>query len=237
MSNLVDFFVIGAMKSGTSSLRGALGQHDDIGMAGKELHFFSKAGNFDLGVSWYHSHFEDMQDKRVWGEKSPSYAPSTLAPERIKSYNPDARILFIMRQPARLAASQYQHSQRRQKGGAVPIADDVNDTNRPSSSYIYRSQYDRQIDYWRSFFPAEQMMLLIFEEVMAAPDLWLDHIQDFIGVQRQTLTWGHNNPTKPKIKKQYEVSSEDMASLHRVLTPTIDAVEQRLGRALPLWRL
>jgi len=80
------------------------------------------------------------------------------------------------------------------------------------------------------------MMLLIFEEVMAAPELWLDHIQDFIGVQRQTLTWGHNNPTKPKIKKQYEVSAEDMASLHRVLTPTIDAVEQRLGRALPLWR-
>jgi hypothetical protein len=190
-----------------------------------------------LGIPWYQSHFKDFDEQKVWGDKSPCYAPSMLAPERIKAYNSDARILFIMRQPARRAASQYQHSQRKQKGGAVPIADDVNDTDRPSSSYIYRSQYDRQIDYWRSIFPAEQMMLLVFEEVVAAPDLWLDSIQDFIGVQRQALTWVHNNPTKVKIKNQYEVSAEDMASLHRVLAPTIDAVEERLGRALPIWRL
>jgi hypothetical protein len=235
MSNLVDFFVIGAMKSGTSTLRGSLGQHYEIGIPGKELHFFSKEKNYALGVPWYHSNFEDMQEKKVWGEKSPSYAPSTLAPERIKSYNPNARILFIMRQPARRAASQYQHSQRLRKGGAVPIADDVNATDRPSSSYIYRSQYERQIDYWRSFFPAEQIMLLVFEEVTAAPDVWLDRIQEFIGVQRQALSWGHNNQTKPIIKKHYEVSAEDMASLQRVLAPTIEAVEDRLGRALPMW--
>jgi hypothetical protein len=63
--------IIGAMKSGTSSLHHYLRQHPEICMSSaKEPNFFIEAGNFSKGLDWYRSMFADHT--KICGEASPA---------------------------------------------------------------------------------------------------------------------------------------------------------------------
>ncbi len=78
---LPTFLVIGAMKSGTSSLHEHLATHPQIFMAEpKELHFFSVDVNFGRGRAWYEQRFDRAGDAAARGESSPSYSQADIFP-------------------------------------------------------------------------------------------------------------------------------------------------------------
>jgi len=126
---LPDFIVIGAAKSGTTSLYGALADHpfvvpctttDPHFQNTKEIHFFSSG--FQRGQDWYRSHFPLESARREFeavhgrpfltGEASPSYISSYWAPGRIREVLPDVRLLAVLRNPVDRAYSQFQMSRR-----------------------------------------------------------------------------------------------------------------------------
>jgi len=100
-----NFFIVGAAKCGTTGMKYYLHQHPDIFMAAAtEINHFIR--DFDIGPSqdeaWYLRHFEAAGDARVIGEKSVWHLFSKTAATDIKAFNPDARILIMLRNPVEM---------------------------------------------------------------------------------------------------------------------------------------
>ena len=69
---LPNLIIIGGLKCGTTSIHHYLGLHPEIQMSKpKELNFFVEELNWDLGLDWYASRFDDRFEVR--GESSPHY--------------------------------------------------------------------------------------------------------------------------------------------------------------------
>ena len=70
--SLPDFIVIGAMKSGTTSLHYYCDSHKEISMAPKEINFFNENFNWKKWIDWYKKQFK--KNDCIKGEVSPSYS-------------------------------------------------------------------------------------------------------------------------------------------------------------------
>jgi len=112
-----NFFVVGAAKSGTTSLAYYLSQHPEIFMPKlKEPRFFcydefSKVYYYRQPMlkNWenYLSLFKDVKEERVIGEASVHYLYFPSTPYRIKKVAPDAKIIILLRDPVFRAFSHY----------------------------------------------------------------------------------------------------------------------------------
>ncbi len=106
-----DFFVVGAAKSGTSSLHRHLEQHPAVFMpAVKEPHFFSDERppvQEVKSLREYLALFADSPLGARAGEASTSNLYSPESASRIKAFQPDAGIIMVLRNPVDRAYSQY----------------------------------------------------------------------------------------------------------------------------------
>jgi len=121
LRGLPDFLVIGAQRSGTSSLYKYLGAHPNIVPSlRKEIEYFST--DFEKGESWYRAHFP--LKTRLWAmekatgirpvcfEATPDYLLDPRAVSRAKELLPGARIVVLLRDPVERAYSHYHHNLR-----------------------------------------------------------------------------------------------------------------------------
>lgn len=94
------FLVVGAMRSGTSSLFKYLAAHPDVRRsARKETDYFSSPA-WEFGLDWYLAHFPLRRRGGVAFEACPQYLLHPLAAERAATVVPDARIVVSLRDPA-----------------------------------------------------------------------------------------------------------------------------------------
>jgi hypothetical protein len=126
---LPDFLVIGAAKSGTTSLYGSLVEHpfvapcrttDPYFANTKEVHFFDY--NWYRGEDWYRSHFPLERERDAFarehgrpfltGEASPPYISHLWVPPRVRKLVPQAKLIAVLRNPIDRAFSQFQMSRR-----------------------------------------------------------------------------------------------------------------------------
>src|SRR5204863_2222453 len=71
---LPNFLIIGAQKSGTTSLYRYLQMHPDVFMPrNKEPDFFVAERNWPMGLDWYEAHFAAARDAIAIGEASTTY--------------------------------------------------------------------------------------------------------------------------------------------------------------------
>lgn len=109
MPALPNLLVIGAMKAGTTSLHEYLGLHPEITMSvTKEPRFFSDERVRARGVDWYESLFPS--GTLVRGESTPDYAKAPEiagVPERIHAVVPNAKLVYLVRDPVERIVSQY----------------------------------------------------------------------------------------------------------------------------------
>lgn len=110
-----DFVVIGAQKSGTTSMYAYLVQHPQIHTcAKKELHYFDTY--IHRGDLFYRSFFplkSQVKTGDICGEASTGYLLHPLVPKRIKEFNSDAKIIALLRDPVDRAISSYHHQIRK----------------------------------------------------------------------------------------------------------------------------
>ena len=105
LRKLPDFVIIGAAKSGTTSLYDFITKHPRIKPAyTKEPDNFSSPD--DLGLLYYKTNFPILI-KQLTGEASTSYLSSSAAPARMKASIPDAKVIAILRNPIDRAYSHY----------------------------------------------------------------------------------------------------------------------------------
>lgn len=241
MSAKVDFFIVGAMKSGTSSLRDMLRQHPGVDMWRGEIHYFDNPALFAKGEDWYHGHFDFTREGVLHGDKSPSYSLDPGTPAKLAAYNPAARLVWILRNPARRLVSNYHHSKRR-KPEALSIEDSLQNAetlaarNSPMA-YLYRSQYDRHLQAFLPHFAAERHHVLIFEELIADPGSHIGGLTEWLGLDANVpLEFPHSNENRPMVKRRYPVAPEVVDRVHDLLSPTVEYIERFLGRPIPKWR-
>ena len=106
-----NFLIIGAGKSGTSSLYEYICNHPQvISSLKKEVRFFNYKPNFNKGIDWYLSHFPPIPKGKnlITGEATPGYFGWEVQ-EPIYSLFPNIKLIAIIRNPVDRAFSQYNH--------------------------------------------------------------------------------------------------------------------------------
>jgi hypothetical protein len=106
-----DFFIVGAPKCGTTALHSALSRHPQVFLPkNKEPHFFGE--DLEIGDGWcirnesrYLELFDECGDAERVGEASPWYLFSKTAAEEIRAFQPEAKILILLRDPVDLIHS------------------------------------------------------------------------------------------------------------------------------------
>jgi hypothetical protein len=177
---LPNLIVIGAQKCGTSGLHYYLSLHPETSMSRpKELNFFIAERNYGRGLGWYRAHFDPRA--RVRGESSPNYTayPQHVGvPERMRATVPEAKLLYMVRDPIDRIAAHWVHNfaKRREKG-------DLRATlMHPSTSYLARSHYYMQLQQFLRCFPRRQVLLVEQEELRRDRLATLRTVFEFIGV-------------------------------------------------------
>ena len=124
LRGLPDFVILGAMKSGTTSLYDFVVKHPGIAPAAKkEVQYFSTRHRYRLGRLWYRSNFPTSLSRRRFykktnqrllsGEATPAYLFYPMVPGRMKEILPDVKLIVILRNPVDRAYSHYHHSLRK----------------------------------------------------------------------------------------------------------------------------
>jgi hypothetical protein len=195
----VDFFIIGAQKSGTTSLANMLAAHPEVCFAKhKEPQFFSKEANWEDKLEEYHQLFNHLEEGQILGEASTTYTffpEYDNVPEKIHHYNPEAKLIYIVRDPVERIKSHYAHRYLRGREKGKDIEKEV--LNNPC--YVNRSRYALQLNYFLESFDQNQMLVLKFEEFKKALKKVQEQIGDFLSINPQSfpeISQGANKSTE-----------------------------------------
>jgi hypothetical protein len=179
--DLPNFFVVGAMKAGTTSLAKYLGQHPDVFMCEpKEPRFFMEAGTWENGESWYRGLFAEGREHLARGEATTGYSKLPVhagVPERISSLVPEARIVYLVRAPLHRIRSQYVHNVMH-----VGLRGPLRDALANDRTYVEFSRYAYQLRPYLDTFGSDRVLVLANEQLRDDRTTTLDRIFQFLGV-------------------------------------------------------
>lgn len=182
----VDFVVIGAMRAGTTTLHELLSRHPGISMSrDKETDYFVAEKNWWRGPDWYEAQFDPSRALR--GEVSPNYSKARDfpgVPARLAEHCPDARLIYIVRDPVARALSQYAHS------WAMGELDQSPEELMRSDEYLSLldiSSYSVQLEAWLRHFPAERILIVDFRQLVESPRPQIDRLLAHIGAPSMAL--------------------------------------------------
>ena len=182
---LPDFVVVGAMRSGSTSLYRYLADHPDVFMpATKELRFFER--NYDQGIEWYRSQFDPGAHATVRGEASPQYLASQEAMERLARHVPGVKGIAVLRHPVDRAYSHYQMGvERHGEDRTWPQVVEDELAGRGDTAYLARSRYAGQLERAIDLLGADRLLTLCFEHLRDEPDREFLAVCRFLGIREE----------------------------------------------------
>ena len=156
---LPTFFVIGASKSGTTSLHIYLNAHPEIEMtADMEPHFMIGPG-LQGRLSAYADQFPG--ETKIRGDSSPGYAVYPRNPEaasNIAANVPEARFVYVVRDPVERCLAQYaQHVMTGQEDKRIERAIRPDD---PACEYVNASRYATNLEAYLKHFKRKRILIV-----------------------------------------------------------------------------
>lgn len=183
---LPNFLVIGAMKSGTTSLAQYIGAHPDgFVTPDKEPDFFTRPDRYALGVAWYESLFAEASDAHARGEASTSYTKFPRfrgTPQRIAEAVPEVRLLYVVRDPIDRIRSQYFHAVLRGKEKRPLVT-----VLAAEPQYVANSRYGLQLDQYLAHFDREQILVLTSEQLRSDRAQTMTRVYGFLRLDTEAL--------------------------------------------------
>ena len=180
----VNLFVVGAMKSGSTTLHDYLSEHRDIFMSPvKEPGFFVPEIWGDRGADEYLALFRNVHKEKYIGESSTDYTKQPTyknVANRIFQYNSEAKIIYIVRNPVLRTISHYYHNKRDLERHAEirPIIKAIES----DVTYTAYSNYAMQIKPYIVKFGFHNVMVLTLESLIAEPEKALRKIFNWLEV-------------------------------------------------------
>lgn len=242
---LPNLVIIGAMRCGTTALHRALSQHPQIAMSTpKELNFFFGPrhadpvdpprwveGNRWRGVAWYAGQLP--AGATVRGEASPGYTSPDHpgVAERMAETIPDARLLYLVRDPIDRALSQYRHHVREGTEDR-PVADALTD---PASQYISRSRYHERLEPFLERFPRGQILIVAQEDLRAHRGATLRRVAAFVGAD--PALWPSLGPRPSPLTMRAPLGSALHAALAAALRDDTTRLRRISRHPLPAWNV
>jgi hypothetical protein len=224
---LPDFVVIGAQKSGTTSLYRYLTAHPSIvGAATKEVHYFDV--NHRRGVDWYRSNFPPRRRlerltsrlgrRAMTGEASPYYLFHPHVPQRMHELLPDAKLIVLLRDPVERAISHHNHEVQdgfetlplaeaiEAEERRLPRSPDVLARDEPSPaafshrhhSYLSRGRYAEQLEVWFALYPRERFLIMESRELFDEPPAAVARTLAFLDLPPHELSSYDNLSSRAK---------------------------------------
>jgi hypothetical protein len=186
----LDFLVIGAQKSGTTSLFRHLASHPDVAVPPeKEAPFFSgERADPRAWGAYLADYFSGADPNQKWGTVTPQYMSRPGVAAQIAATLPSCRIVAVLRHPIERALSHHQMIVKRDGDSRSPdtamtdllepaalaaARDDADIAEREECGYIVRGEYGRILTEYGRWFPSEQIAVVLLDELEAAPlDTW-----------------------------------------------------------------
>ena len=199
--HLPDFLIIGAGKSGTTSLEAYLDQHPEIFLpTRKEPNFFAyehrradefsdleTIEHFNTSVTTYEAYsalFEQAKEEHKVGEISNTYMYMPGSIDNINKYIPEAKFIAILRQPAERLFSRYMHLVRvnKQPEGEFEDLFDKQSIWWERADLINEGYYYRNLKQYFDAFDASRIKVLLHEDLLKQRDETLAEMCRFLGV-------------------------------------------------------
>ena len=193
----VDFFIVGAPKAGTTSLYKYLNQHQDVVMSSvKEPNYFSNeelesqdlyyASKNITDEKDYHSLFQANGEKKKLGEASVSYLFYPKVSKRIFTYNKDAKIIIILRNPVDRAYSHYKMDFR--LGFVKRDFEDLVLNNNKEGSLFYQQYidlglYHQQVKSYIDEFGSTNVCVMFYEDLKKDRATFVNNIFSFLNLK------------------------------------------------------
>lgn len=238
-----NFFIVGVVKGGTTSLYRYLVQHPQVYMSPvKETNFFSRDAidtnlftkdyKHDVDVNLkeflqsdfseiihiahviqeedYNLLFKKVKDEIAIGEISNSYILYPGVAEKIYHFNPQAKIIMILRNPSERAFSQYLMNLRQGKTLNKNFIEEVlEDSKKPhqgwgaSHQYLFIGNYYEQVKRYFDVFPKDQVKIFLYDDYKENPAAVLEKMRDFLGIEDFTFNTNqkYNEAGLPRFSK------------------------------------
>ncbi len=209
-----NFIIAGCAKSGTTALHYMLDQHPDIFMSVvKETNYFiygyekfhhyvehtnTKSLNGVLASDIcdskekYQALFAAASDKQILGEASPWYLLNSFVPSRIVEFNPNAKIILVLRNPTDVVFANFVHQVRDaveslQLENIEEIFEEkhyANEKLHPFSKHLEIPKYASHMPRYLNVFSKDSILVLIYEEFLNNKQASLDKVFDFLSVNK-----------------------------------------------------
>lgn len=201
-----DFFVIGAYRSGTTSLYRYLRQHPDVFLPlEKEPNFYAVDGNPDASDvlrsralttrAEYDRYYAEAAPSQRRGDISPEYLRNPAAAPRIHRDHPGTPLVAILRNPVERAWSDFLLHRRDGNEPCETFAAALADQTRRQQGgdhraghYIDSGMYAAQLDRYLEFFPRDQILVLLYEDLVADRQAGMRRIFEHIGADPEFVT-------------------------------------------------
>lgn len=186
--NIADVICIGAQKAGTSWLHYALQGHpglyafpnaSPVTSTNKEAHFWD--WNRALGIDWYRELLRPPSPDRLSMDFTPEYAlMSDSEIEECKLLSPDARILYLIRDPvARAVSALRMYAKLDEHVGSIR-ADDQFLSWIAKHHILEHSRYTNNLARWRKHY--QSMLIVDYGDICADPEGVRDKVVKFLGL-------------------------------------------------------
>jgi Sulfotransferase domain len=208
LRGLPSALIIGAQRSGSTSLFNYLAQHPDVlPPLGKEIHYFDL--HYARGLRWYRGRFpfaHRLRPPAITVDASPYYLAHPLAPERAHRLLPEVRLVALLRNPIERAFSHYQHEVRDGRESlsfheaiereAERLSGEEERLERDSAYYSYnhhrysytrRGLYLEQLLRWTRRYPRERLLVLQSEWLFRDPAAASAAVYQFLGLRPHRL--------------------------------------------------
>jgi hypothetical protein len=183
---LPSFLIIGAAKSGTTTLFSDLDAHPDIFFpVVKEPGDLAKDAILAPGgVETYSKLFADAGPNQVLGEAStiytarPMFDGSALRARRV--LGPDLKIIYLVRDPFDRLLSEHRYSAMLGK-----MSGNINEALRTDAWLIEQSRYAYQLGPWIEQFGSDRLRLVVFERYVKSRESTVTSLFTFLGAPQR----------------------------------------------------
>ena len=247
---LPNFIIIGAVRSGTTSLYYNICEHSCVLPADyDEIGFFDS--NYELGINWYRSMFPTKRESKkikskngmcITGEDTPFYFWDKKAIERIKNKIPKTKLIVLLRNPIDRAYSNYQLGKR--SGNEllsfenaikkeIELLEKNNDFEndeiekfRRTRSYIAKGLYYNQIKHWFALFPQEQILVLNSDDLAKNPHQTMKSVFNFLELPEEEII----NLQHRKVETYEKMNKETRQFLTNLFKPHNEKLFKSIGK-------
>jgi len=232
----VNAIIIGAGRSGTTTLYKYLENHPDVCFSDiKEVHYFSVEDLYQRGEDYYHSFWKQCKDENIKVAADTYLLIDKNAPKRIAEYNPDMKIVVILRNPAERTWSSFQYAKNNgyisdNKSFIQSIKEEEEHilssdiTVQNNLCNLWQSKYYEHVSYWSEFFPQKNILLLKTSDLKNNTNFLLKQLSTFLDIKdfssdATSITANKSAKAKSKALQQFLLNRNNplRAALRKIL--------------------